>query len=345
MPRWKHLGGGAGSPADMGRVGIVEPRLPSPPVGQGHLRGEERVVASGGREDDRHEGGAGRQPEPAAAAAPGAAVKAGGARVDGVKGQFSLTGAAPVVFQLQRSRRRTRGSIVVAAGSGPGRLEPVPFPEEHRDPFERSVQAGPVQGEAGSGQVRGRKIRRVCGPGIRWIRIFRIGIGFRLRFRFRLRFGFGLRLRLRFRFGLRLRLGLRFGFRLGLGLRFRFRLGPGHGEADSGARLSTSRHHHRSGCGSLRHSNPNGLVVPLDHRGRHAVEGDRARLPAEIGALDPDLGVDGSRIWLQPGDYRNASGHGEGDSGARRPPAVVTTTGPSSPPPVRMWLPAALESE
>ena len=134
MPRRKHLGGGAGSPADMGRVGIVEPRLPSPPVGQGHLRGEEGVVASGGREDDRHEGGARRQPEPAAAAAPGAALKAGGARVDGVKGQFNLTGAAPVVFQRSAfppkdpwvdSRSCRYGTRLPRTGSLPGR---APWP-------------------------------------------------------------------------------------------------------------------------------------------------------------------------------------------------------------------------
>ena len=134
MPRRKHLGGGAGSPADMGRVGIVEPRLPSPPVGQGHLRGEEGVVASGGREDDRHEGGARRQPEPAAAAAPGAALKAGGARVEGVEGQFNLTGAAPVVFQLSAfplkdpwvdSRSCRYGTRLPRTGSLPGR---APWP-------------------------------------------------------------------------------------------------------------------------------------------------------------------------------------------------------------------------
>ena len=43
------------SPAPMGRVGVVEPRLLPPPVGQGQLRGEQGVVPSGRGQHDRDE--------------------------------------------------------------------------------------------------------------------------------------------------------------------------------------------------------------------------------------------------------------------------------------------------
>ena len=120
----KHIRSLPASPSPVGRVGVIEPHLPLPPVGQRQLRGEKGLLLTCRRQNHRNEQRPRGQPEAPLLRVPAAAVIDEGARSRLGEGKHHFTGTPVIVGQSHRPHAGT--SLLIRCSCPIGRRRPRP---------------------------------------------------------------------------------------------------------------------------------------------------------------------------------------------------------------------------